>query len=85
VTTLVGDASEGVTLAHDVCHEPTGMAVALAARRGAAAPARYELVLYGDAVASAPPGGVRVALDGGALARKVAAARAYRQLAQSRR
>jgi hypothetical protein len=81
VATVVGDAPEGITLAHDLCHALTGMALALAARRGAPVAARYELPLYDGGTEPPRAGALRVTLDRDAFARKLAAARAYGPLA----
>jgi len=84
VERVVADALEGFNPSHDVCRLVTDTAVALARRRTGRAIDSYDFLLEGrpDAIpGSASSGDLRLKLADGALDRKLAAARAYPELA----
>jgi hypothetical protein len=83
VSYVAGDAAEGYNPAHDVCRLVTNTAVALATRRLGRPIRNYDFTLVG-APDQCPVGqrddAIRLRLDDAALARKMAAARAYSAL-----
>jgi len=85
VEVVAGDAAEGFNPGHDLCRLLVNAAVARTAARGGAPIENLEFPL--DAAPEHPPtngeeeGGCRLVLDDAALARKLAAARAYPGLA----
>ncbi|HEX6904081.1 MAG TPA: hypothetical protein VF789_30505 [Thermoanaerobaculia bacterium] len=82
IDTVAGDAVEGFNPGHDTCRLLLNAAVErLAALRGWA-PANFEFVLDAAPDASAAPDSLRLTLDDAALARKLAAAHAYPEMAQ---
>ena len=83
VEVVAADAFEGYNPSHDVCRLVADAAVALARRRTGRAIANYEFLLEGrpDTVSSNGSGVLRWELEDGALDRKLAAARAYPEMA----
>jgi hypothetical protein len=84
VERVVADAIEGFNPSHDVCRLVTDTAVALARRRTGRAIDSYDFLLEGrpDAFPVHGSSGVlRLELEDGALDRKLAAARAYPEMA----
>jgi len=85
IEVVAGDAAEGFNPGHDLCRLLVNAAVARTAARGGAPIENLEFPL--DAAPEHPPtngeeeGGCRLVLDDAALARKLAAARAYPGLA----
>ncbi|MFM8890573.1 MAG: hypothetical protein ACKOTB_02930, partial [Planctomycetia bacterium] len=80
---VVHDAVEGYNPAHDLCWHLAAAAVALAANESGRPITRHDFLLTGrpDACPDVPGGdAIRVSLDDGALARKLAAAAAYPEL-----
>lgn len=78
---VVSDAAEGYNPAHDVCRLVVDLAVALAARRGHFV-ASYDFAVVGRPWPAVPPAGaVCVRLGTAALARKLASASTYAELA----
>jgi hypothetical protein len=83
VEMVAADALEGYNPTHDLCRVLTDAAVTLAARPGGPAPTLYEFPLTGASGAGPQvPGALRLTLDDAALARKLAAARAYPEMAE---
>ena len=77
---VVADALEGYNPAHDLCHLLVSAAVARAAHAGRRV-AQFDFPLIGPPAAGAPgEPAVELRLDDAALARKLAAARAYAEL-----
>lgn len=84
VETVAADAIEGFNPSHDICRLLTDAAVALARGRTGRAITAYDFLLEGrpDAVSANESSGVlRLELEDGALARKLAAARSYPEMA----
>ncbi|NBW96707.1 MAG: hypothetical protein EBR28_08230 [Planctomycetia bacterium] len=80
---VVHDAVEGYNPGHDLCWHLAAAAVALAEKRSGRPITRYDFLLTGrpDECPDVPDGAaIRVRLDEGALARKLAAAAAYPEL-----
>jgi hypothetical protein len=85
VDVVTADALEGYNPGHDLCRVLTDAAVALASQRTGRPIASYEFPLSGppDACPAAlRPSALRLTLDDAALARKLAAARAYPEMAE---
>jgi hypothetical protein len=77
---VVGDASEGHNVAHDVCRLMIDTAVALASQRSERRIANYDFIVVGRPDECPPalrPQALRLYLDEGAFARKLTAARTY--------
>ena len=84
VETVAADAIEGFNPSHDLCRLLTDAAVALAGRRTGRAIASYDFLLEGRPdtfPANGSSGILRLELEDGALERKLAAARAYPEMA----
>jgi hypothetical protein len=82
IETVAADALEGYNPGHDLCRVLTDVAVALASRQTGRALRSYEFPLAGAPEAgSGGPDALRLTLDDAALARKLAAARAYPEMA----
>jgi AcrR family transcriptional regulator len=81
---VAADALEGYNPGHDLCRVLTDAAVALAARQSGQTPVSYEFPLSGPSGAGAPgiAGALRLTLDDAALARKLAAAHTYPEMAE---
>lgn len=80
VETVVADAREGYNSGHDVCRAVVDAAVTIARAMSNTPIAAFDFLLAGRPD-HADPDGVRIALDDSALARKIAAARAYPEMA----
>jgi hypothetical protein len=79
---VAGDAAEGYNPTHDVCRMLIDAAVVVARRRRASPIASYAFPLIARPdTAAGQPGAVSLELDDEALARKLAAARAYAEMA----
>lgn len=89
ITCVVGDSAEGYNPTHDLCRLILNAAVARAAREGCAID-NYEFAQVGkpdgstsdDAAAPGPRSPERLTLDDDALARKMAAAEGYPEMAK---
>jgi hypothetical protein len=80
---VAADALEGYNPGHDLCRVLTDAAVALARRQSGRPIASYEFPLSGPSGNGAPdPGALDLTLDDSALARKLAAAQAYPEMAE---
>lgn len=84
VRTVVGDALEGFNPGHDVCRLLIDAAVGKLATTNTPALGNFEFALVGSPQGmpeAAPPEALRLRLDDAALERKLAAARAYPEMA----
>ena len=85
IQTVVGDAVEGYNPVHDACRILINTAVALVNRTRERPMANFDFLLVGppnECSASLRSQAVRIELDEAAFGRKLAAARAYAELAQ---
>lgn len=82
IDTVAGDAVEGFNPGHDTCRLLLNAAVERLAGLRGRAPANFEFVLDAAPDASGSPDSLRLTLDDAALARKLAAAHAYPEMAQ---
>jgi hypothetical protein len=81
VQTVLADAREGYNSGHDICRAVADAAVMIARATAKTSLASFEFLLVGRPDHT-DPGGLRIELDDSALARKIAAARAYPEMAQ---
>jgi hypothetical protein len=84
VACVAGDALEGYNPAHDACRLVIGCAVEMTRRSGKGQVRNYDFALAGPSGGrpdTLPGEAIRLTLDEAALARKLAAARAYDELA----
>jgi hypothetical protein len=81
VQTVLADACEGYNSGHDICRAVVDAAVMIAQATTNTSLATFEFLLVGSPD-HADPDGVRIELEDSALARKIAAARAYPEMAQ---
>lgn len=80
VETVLADAREGYNSGHDICRAVVDAAIVIARAAAERELASFEFLLVGRPD-ECPVGGLRVDLDDSALARKIAAARAYPEMA----
>jgi hypothetical protein len=77
---VAGDATEGFNPAHDLCRALIDGAVAIVGMRTGRVLQNYEFAVHGDPVATSEDALIRLELDESALARKIGAAMAYREV-----
>jgi hypothetical protein len=81
IEVVVADAREGYNSGHDICRAVVDAAVVMARAVTGRALASLDFLLVGSPAACDAEGAVRVTLDDAALARKIAAARGYPEMA----
>jgi hypothetical protein len=79
---VVGDACEGYNPTHDICRMVIGAAVTMAGRRRGFPIGNYDFLLTGLPKDNFTLGSITIELDDADFARKVAAARGYRELSR---
>jgi hypothetical protein len=80
IESVAGDAMEGFNPGHDLCRALIDSAVAIIQTRSGRTLRNYEFAVYNDPAADTKDVRLRLELDDDALARKIEAAMAYREV-----